>query len=62
MHFVLCLCAIKKCLNFAVLKVLLQVIDVLSAVSVEVHRTLFGVDLVAEQRLVCMEVHEIDPL
>ena len=33
----------------------------LSAVSVEVHRTLFGVDLVAEQRLVCVEVHQIDP-
>jgi len=39
----------QKCLNFAVLKVLPSG-DwwVLSAVSVEVHRSLFGVDLVAE--------------
>ena len=34
---------------------------VLSAVSVEVHRFLFGVDLVAEQRLVCVEVPQIGP-
>ncbi len=28
---------------------------------VEVHWSLFGVDLVAEQRLVCVEVHQIGP-
>ena len=28
---------------------------------VEVHRSLFGVDLVAEQRFVCVEVHQIGP-
>ena len=33
----------------------------MSAVSVEVYRTLFGVDLIAEQRLVCVEVHRIGP-
>ena len=33
----------------------------LSAVFVEVHRSLFGVDLVAEQRFVCVEVHQIGP-
>jgi len=52
----------QKCLNFAVLKVLPSG-DwwVLSAVFVEVHRFLFGVDLVAEQRLVGVEVHQIGP-